>query len=44
MGEVIVSLQIVGTNIQSLSLWMTAEIQRRQGDGTLVSAQQEGDR
>src|SRR5205807_9619322 len=44
VGEFIVSLQIVGADIQRLSLRMTAEIQRRQGYGAMVPTQQEGDR
>ena len=44
MGELIVSLQIVGADIQRLRLGMAAEIQRRQGRRAMVSTQQEGDR
>src|ERR1035438_9129402 len=44
IGELIVSLQIVGADIQRLRLGMTAEIQRRQGRRAMVSTQQEGDR
>jgi hypothetical protein len=39
VGEFIVSLQIVGADIQRLGFRMTAEIQRRQRCGTLVPAQ-----
>src|SRR5215831_15667720 len=44
VGEFIVGLQTVGTNLEGLSFRMAAEIQRRQGSGTTVPAQQEGDR
>src|SRR5512143_2764653 len=44
MGELIVSLQIVRTDIQRLSLGMAAEIKGRQRRRALAPAQQEGDR
>ena len=36
VGEFIISLQIVGTDLQSLRLRMPAQIQRRQGRGALL--------
>ena len=44
VGELIVSLQIVGADIQRLRLRMAAEIQRRQGRSAMMATQQEGDR
>src|SRR6266545_1349219 len=44
VGEFIVSLQIVGTDIQRLSVGMPAEVHCRQWRGAMLPAQQEGDR
>src|SRR5215831_4634779 len=44
VGELIVGLQVVGTDIQRLRLGMAAEIQRRQGRGAMIPTQQERDR
>src|SRR5689334_23636802 len=44
MGELIVGLQIVGTDIQRLRLRMAAEIHCRQGRSALIPAQQKSDR
>ena len=44
VGEFIVGLQIVRTNVERLSFRMAAEIDRRQRRGARAPAQQEGDR